>query len=146
MTSTYRYIAEDSAGRPTVVLADDHVRVLARVRQILSPSYEVIAMVEDGWKAVQVVAKFHPDVAVLDILMPRLDGLEAAREIREMRCQTSIVFLTVQEDEDYITAALAAGAKGYVVKSRLQFDLVKAIEDALLGRIFVSSRHPPSTR
>lgn len=137
---------KDTIVHPTVVLADDHARVLVRVRKILSPAYDVIAMVEDGWKAVQVVAKFHPDVAILDILMPRLDGLEAAREIREMRCQTSIVFLTVQEDEDYITAALAAGAKGYVVKSRLQFDLVKAIEDALLGRIFVSSRRPPSTR
>ena len=137
---------KDIVVHPTVVLADDHARVLVRVTRILSPAYNVIATVEDGWKAVQSIATFLPDVAVLDISMPRLDGLEAARELRQMRCRTSIVFLTVHEDEDYITAALAAGAKGYVVKSRLQFDLVRAIEDALVGRIFVSSQRPTSGR
>jgi DNA-binding NarL/FixJ family response regulator len=106
MIETHSDRAKMDDVHPRVVLADDHARVLARVQQLLSPASDVIAMVRDGWQAVEVVAKCRPDVAILDISMPRLDGLGAAREIRERQCKSPIVFLTVHEDEDYIVAAL----------------------------------------
>jgi len=126
-------------GHPTVVLADDNDRVLLRVCRLLSPAYEVIEMVGDGSKAADAIKRFDPDVAVLDISMPGLDGLGVVRELRRERCRTRIVFLTIHEHEDYISAAIASGADGYVLKRRMRSELIHAIEEALAGRRFVSS-------
>jgi len=120
-----------------VVLADDHHAVLAEVRQELGEEFEIVAAVEDGGKAVEAVRRLDPDVLVLDISMPVLNGLQAASRLQADNCRTKIVFLTIHEDPDFLKAALSAGASGYVTKSRLS-DLVPAIREALLGRTFVS--------
>ena len=128
----------------TAVLADDHAAVLEKASRCLSPVCEILAAVSDGSAAVEAIIRLHPDIAVLDIAMPRLNGIEVAREVKLQGCDTKVVFLTVQEDEDYISAALETGALGYVLKGRMRSDLLHAIENAVAGVIFISSRpvHP----
>jgi len=121
-----------------VVLADDHQAVLAKVRAVLGEDFEVVDAVADGSQAVEAVLALDPDVLVTDISMPSLDGLQVAKRLQSAHCRTKIVFLTVHEDQDFVAAALHAGASGYVTKSRLATDLIPAIREALLGRTFVS--------
>jgi DNA-binding NarL/FixJ family response regulator len=127
---------------PTVVLADDNAAILEHISRILTPNYSILAAVPNGQSAVAAVVKFRPDVAVLDIAMPELDGFEAARQIRQNSTSTQIVFLTMYDDRDYVSAALQAGVLGYVLKSLMLSDLIPAIENALAGHVFVSSRQP----
>jgi DNA-binding NarL/FixJ family response regulator len=121
-----------------VVLADDHLAVLARVRRTLAEEFEVIATADDGNQAVATVLALDPDVLVTDISMPTLDGLQVAKRLQAAHCRAKIVFLTVHEDQDFVTAAFDAGASAYVTKLRLAIDLVPAIREALLGHTFVS--------
>ena len=120
-----------------VVLADDHQAVVARVRRTLCDDFEVITAVGDGLQAVDAVLQLDPDVLVMDISMPVLDGLQAAKRLQKTHCRAKIVFLTIHEDHDFVAAALSAGASGYVTKARLATDLIPAIREALLGHTFV---------
>lgn len=121
-----------------VVLADDHTAVLTKVRGVLSQEFEVIAEVENGQKAVDAVLLLDPDVLVIDISMPVLDGLQAAGRLQKAGSRAKIIFLTIHEDHDFVTAALSAGASGYVTKLHVANDLIPAIRSALQGQIFVS--------
>jgi DNA-binding NarL/FixJ family response regulator len=121
-----------------VVLADNHQEVVARVRRTLGEDFDVIGTVEDGNQAVDAVRLLDADVLVVDISMPISNGLEAAKRLVEARSRVKIVFLTIHEDQDFVTAAMSAGAVGYVTKSRLSADLVPAIREALQGRNFIS--------
>jgi DNA-binding NarL/FixJ family response regulator len=125
--------------RPTIVLADDHADLLPLLWQLLTPGYNVLEAVHDGLTAVDAVLRLKPDIAVLDIAMPRLDGFGVAREMRRCSCQTRIVFLTLSDDNDYISAAFQFGALGYVLKPLIHSDLIPAIENALAGHVFVSA-------
>jgi DNA-binding NarL/FixJ family response regulator len=125
-------------GKVRVLLADDHDALLARVRSILCKEFEVVGTVDNGRDAVAEVRRLDPDVLVMDICMPILDGLQAAAQLRRKPCRTKVVFLTVHEDQDYVDAAFAAGASGYVTKSHVASDLVPAIREALDGHMFVS--------
>jgi|SRR5215469_939448 len=125
--------------RPTVILADDHAGILENASRLLASNYDILATVSDGRKAVEAVLRLSPDVAVLDVAMPELDGFGAAREVKQNWSDTRIVFLTVHDDQDFIAAALASGVNGYVLKPFMQTDLILAIEDALEGRVFVST-------
>jgi DNA-binding NarL/FixJ family response regulator len=121
-----------------VVVADDHPEMIVKVRRTLNEGFEVIDVVEDGNQAVDAVLIMDADVLVIDISMPVLDGLQAAKRLRKANCRAKIVFLTMHEDPDYVAAALSTGASGYVTKGRLTSDLVHAIHEALLGHVFVS--------
>ena len=121
-----------------VVLADDHQAVMAKVRGVLGEDFEVVAAVADGSQAVDAVLRLDPDVLVIDISMPVLDGLQAAARLQTAHCRAKIIFLTIHEDQDYVAAALHVGAFGYVTKSRLATDLILAIRTALRGQTFVS--------
>lgn len=125
-------------GRPRVLLADDHADFLAAAAGVLEPEFEIVATVADGQSVLGETSRLHPDLLVLDIGMPMLNGIEAARRLRAAGSQARIVFLTVHDDGDYVRAALAASALGYVVKSRLASDLSLAVREALAGRSFVS--------
>ena len=121
-----------------VVLADDHPAVLAKVRGVLGEQFEIVDAVADGNQALDAVLMLDPDVLVIDISMPVVDGLQAAKRLQQAHCRAKVVFLTIHEDHDFVTAALSAGASGYVTKARLSTDLVPAIRAALQGHTFVS--------
>jgi len=119
--------------RPRILLADDHPGVLERVSAILSVDFAVVGAVGDGRAAVDEALRLEPDLVVMDIMMPELDGLHAARELRQQGSQAKVIFLTVQTDEESLSAAQESGAVAYVQKSRMNSDLVPAIEQALMG-------------
>jgi DNA-binding NarL/FixJ family response regulator len=124
--------------RVRVLLADDHADFLAAAVRLLGSEYEVVAAVGDGQAVLDEAARLEPDVLVLDISMPVLNGIEAARRLTAAGSGAKVVFLTVHQDPDSVRAALAAGAQGYVVKCRLVSDLPLALRDVLAGRSFVS--------
>jgi len=122
-----------------VLLSDDNIQILEYVRDFLSANCcEVVGTATDGQAALGAAAQLQPDVVVLDVSMPVLNGLEAAKRILEASPSLRIVFLTVEKDRDTCSAALEAGACGYVLKPRLATDLLPAIELAKDGRRFVS--------
>jgi len=130
-------------GKIRVLLADDHETVLARIRSLLCKDFEVVGTVDNGRDAVAEVRRLDPDVLVIDISMPVMDGLQAASQLHRRSCRTKVVFLTVHEDRDYVDAALAVGASGYVTKSHVTSDLVPAIREAIDGHTYVSKSIKP---
>jgi DNA-binding NarL/FixJ family response regulator len=127
-----------AAKHPRILLADDHPAMLALTADALADECMVVGSVGDGRELLAEAERLHPDVIVLDVTMPRLDGIEAARQLLRFDQPARIVFLTVHEDADYARAALDAGGLGYVVKTRLASDLVPAIRAALADQSFVS--------
>ncbi len=124
--------------RVSVLLADDHEDFLATAVRHLEPHFDVLKAVSNGEALLDQAAKLEPGLVVLDISMPVLSGIEAARRLKAAGSPARIVFLTMHADSDYVRAALETGALGYVVKSRLATDLLPCIREALAGRPFVS--------
>jgi DNA-binding NarL/FixJ family response regulator len=122
-----------------VVLADDHQQMIATVCQTLGEEFEVVTTVENGKQAVDAVLRLNPDVLVIDISMPVLNGLEAAKQLQTANSRAKIIFLTIYESRDFLDAAFSAGASGYVTKGRLSTDLIPAIHEAMLERTFISA-------
>ena len=127
-----------AASKPRILLADDHPALLAETASLLQRDHEVVGTAANGLELLDQVKRLHPNVIVLDISMPRIDGFEAARRLKASGFRGKLVFLTVWEDADFAREALALGADAYVVKSRLASDLVGAISEALAERHFVS--------
>jgi len=124
-----------------ILLADDHVMVRQGLRILLEQAgMRVIGEASDGQEALRLAHEHMPDVAVLDLAMPALNGLETARRLREILPQTKIVLLTMYTEEPYVLEALQAGVVGYVLKTQAAGDIVQAIRDALQGAIYLSSR------
>jgi DNA-binding NarL/FixJ family response regulator len=128
--------------RIRVLLADDHEEVLARVRVVLGHDFDIVCAVNNGRDAVKETERLDPDVLVIDISMPLLNGLQAASQLQEANHRTKIVFLTVHEDPDFIAAALAAGASAYVTKEDVTTDLLPAIYEVLQGGTYISQSIP----
>ncbi len=126
-------------GKITIVLADDHAVVRAGIKALLSrePDMEVVGEAATGQEAVEAVRRLRPQVAVLDISMPEMDGLEATRAIRNLGLPTQVVILTVHAQDEYLLQAIQAGACGYVVKSATDTDLVEAVRLAARGQVFL---------
>jgi len=124
----------------SVLLADDNDELLAEIRQLLGDEFEIIGTVTNGQDAVEAVLRFDPDVVVLDMAMPILDGIQAASRIRESNARTKTLFLTIQENVEYVSAAFAAGASGYVTKRSLLSDLARAIREVAEGHTFSPHR------
>ncbi|WP_329139150.1 response regulator transcription factor [Streptomyces sp. NBC_01476] len=122
-----------------ILLADDHQLVRRGVRLILDsePDLTVVAEAGDGAEAVEAAREHHPDLAVLDIAMPRLTGLQAARELARVQPGVRILMLTMYDNEQYFFEALAAGASGYVLKSVADRDLVEACRATVRGEPFL---------
>ncbi len=124
--------------RVRILLADDHTEMLKRVVHLLQSDFEVVGAVNDGQALLEAASQLRPDVVVLDISMPLMNGLEAADRLRKAGSRAKVVFLTVHEEPDFVHESLARGGLCYVVKPRLTSDLVPAIKEALANRSFVS--------
>jgi DNA-binding NarL/FixJ family response regulator len=120
--------------RIRVLLADDHKAMLDRVAGLLATEFNVVGAVTDGQQALDAARELKPDVLVLDISMPVMNGIETARRLKEIGSELPIVFLTVHDDPDFAREALEAGALGYVIKQRITSDLVAAIKKAHASR------------
>lgn len=135
---------------PRVLLADDSLEMHRRVRELLREDFEVVGSVQNGQEAIQAVSLLNPDLIVLDISMPELNGFQVASQLRESGSKIKVIILTMHEDQDYIEAAFSAGARGYVCKSRVATDLIPALQAALRGEEFTSpfneGQHEITTR
>lgn len=124
-----------------LLLADDHRLVRESLRTLLErEGYEVVAEANDGREAVSLAGELDPDLAVLDVAMPELNGLEAARRLQQAAPRTRTVLLTMHEEEQYVAEALAAGVKGYVLKSQVAHDLLRALDEVAQGSVYLSPR------
>jgi DNA-binding NarL/FixJ family response regulator len=126
-----------SDSRQTIVFADDHLGILEAAYALLQPAYNVVRAATGGKEAVHWIMNLRPDLAVLDICMPDLDGFAAARTLNLAGTRTRILFVTEIEDEDYIREARIL-VYGFVLKRRLALDLVPALSSASAGTFFLS--------
>jgi DNA-binding NarL/FixJ family response regulator len=127
-------------GRVRILLADDHTLVRQGLRKLLEerPDWEVIAEAGDGREAVRLAEQHKPDVAILDVAMPLLNGIEATRQITRRVPGTRVLVLSMHADEAYVTQILQAGATGYLLKDSADVDLLKAVGEAARGKSFFS--------
>src|SRR5215469_8240755 len=125
--------------RVRIVLADDHVLVRQGLRSLLErEGCQVLAEASDGLQALREVDSHKPDIAVLDITMPSLNGLDAAREVARTFPKTKTILLTQHDEDQYVLKALEAGVSGYVLKSQVAGDLLDAIHNISKGQIYLS--------
>ena len=122
----------------SIVLADDNASVLADLREELDDDFRIVGTAANGDEAIREVLRLDPDVVVLDITMPVLTGLQVASRLQQEHPRTKVVFLTIHEEPEYISAGFSAGALGYVTKRRLSSDLSLAIREVFEGRKFLS--------
>jgi DNA-binding NarL/FixJ family response regulator len=140
--------------RSTVLLADDHALVVEGLARLLSTEFDVVGTALDGRNVLAEAERLKPDVVVLDLGMPELNGIEAARRLAKILPSTKIVFVTQQLSPEYLRAAFAAGARAYVAKQSAASELIAAIRTAIAGRFYVTplaggdgvgtSNHDPS--
>lgn len=135
----HQFQVGEAMKRPRVLLADDHKEMRDRVTRHLEVEFDVLDAVADGRMLLDAASRLNPDVCLLDISMPSLNGIETAIQLKQRGSKAKVLFLTIHEDVDFLEAALRTGASGYVLKRRMTSDLRQAIRDALAGKTFVSS-------
>ncbi len=126
--------------RPRVLLADDHTLLLGAFRKLLEPECEVVGAVENGRALLDSARELRPDVVVVDISMPLLNGLDAGRQLKQLLPGARLIFLTMNEDPDLVAEALRIGASGYLLKNSAASELVLAIREAMDGKTYVTPR------
>jgi two-component system response regulator NreC len=123
----------------TVVLADDHLLVREGIRMLLErEKFEILGEAADGLEAIRLVQQHQPDVTILDLAMPAVNGITAVGEIRRVSPRTKTILLTMHTEEHYILEALRAGVKGYVWKSQAAEQLLQAVRDVCAGGVYLS--------
>jgi two-component system response regulator NreC len=122
-----------------ILLADDHAMVREGLRAFLEKQgFQIVAEASDGLEVLRSVEKTAPDVAVIDISMPVLNGVDAARELKKSSPKTKVILLTQHDEDQYVSESLRAGVKGYVLKNQAAEDLVHAIQEVCRGSIYLS--------
>ena len=125
--------------RPRILMADDHVMLLDAFRALLEPQFDVVGTVTDGRMLLEEFSRLHPDVVLLDIAMPLLNGLDAGRQLKAQRKSVKLIYLTMNPDPDLAGEALRLGASGYVLKSSAAHELKQAIHEVLRGRSYITT-------
>lgn len=129
-----------NTGKPRLLLADDHAIVVDGLRRLLEPNFELVGTVGDGWALLESAEKLKPEVIVVDVSMPLLNGIEAVRRLKKVCPRCRVVVLSMHEDVQIAAEALRAGASGYVLKHSAAETLSHAISEVLKGHTFVSPR------
>jgi DNA-binding NarL/FixJ family response regulator len=124
--------------RTRVLLADDHRMLLDALKELLEPKYEVVGLVSDGRAVLKVAEKVRPDVVVLDIAMPQLNGLDAGRQLKHAMPGVKLIFMTMNEDPYMVGEAFRAGASAFLLKRAAGLELEEAITEVLKGRSYVT--------
>ena len=122
-----------------VLLVDDHVMVLEGFKRLIEDQCEVVGMVEDGRTLLEVAPKLKPDIITMDISMPWLNGLDAARRLKKEMPDVKIIFLTMHADVAYVREAFAAGASGFLMKRSAGTELLQAIQAVSYGQYYITS-------
>ena len=123
---------------PRVMLADDHTMLIEAFRKLLEPRFEVVGTVSDGRALLELAPVLRPDVLVLDISMPLMNGMEAGRKLQSMMPAIKLIYLTMNEDPEIALEAMRSGAAGYLLKKSAASELFQAIQAALRGRRYVT--------
>ncbi len=123
---------------PRIVIADDHTLIAEACKKVLEPEYEVVATVGDGRALVRAAAELTPNLVIVDVAMPVLNGLDAGQQIKALLPSIKIVFLTVNHDPDLAAEAFRRGASGYLLKSCAASELIVAVREVLRGRSYLS--------
>jgi DNA-binding NarL/FixJ family response regulator len=124
--------------RTTILLADDHTMIRDGLRKLLEPEYEVIGCVGDGRALVKAAVDLKPDLVLVDVGMPLLNGLEAGREVKRLKPRIKLIFLTMNPDPEVASEALRIGASGYLLKNSPGEELLQAVHNAIRGTSFVT--------
>jgi DNA-binding NarL/FixJ family response regulator len=122
-----------------IIAADDNHKMLAQIVLLLRTEFDVVATATDGIAALECIQQYKPDVAVLDVVMPRINGIELTRTLCQNGHSTHVIICSVENDEETIEAARGAGALGYVFKPRMARDLIAAVKSVAAGRPFTSA-------
>lgn len=130
--------------RARILVADDHSIILAGVRSLVEPEFELVGVVGDGRALVEAAQKLRPDLIIVDIGMPLLNGMDATKQIRKAWPDAKLLFLTMHANLMYLRAAMRAGASGYVLKSSAAEELRPAIRKILKGQVYVSAQFGPN--
>ena len=123
---------------PRILLADDHTLLVEAFRKLLESAYDVVGTVGDGHALLDAAPALKPDVVLIDVAMPRLNGLEAGRRLKQMMPAVKLIFLTMNEDPDLAVEAMRNGASGYLLKTSATSELFHAIQAALEGKSYVT--------
>ncbi len=124
--------------RPRVLLADDHTLVLDGFRKLLEDRCEVVGVAEDGRTLLRMAQELQPDIVTLDISMPQLNGVDAARKLKKILPRTKLIFVTMHADPAYVNEAFKAGASGYLLKRSAGSELLQAIQSVMDGQCYVT--------
>jgi DNA-binding NarL/FixJ family response regulator len=124
--------------RPRILLADDHTLFVEALQKVLEPEFELVGSVGDGRALLEAAPRLKPEVILLDLSMPLLNGIDAAHQLRRLVPEAKLVFLSMHGDPTYVTEAFRAGASSYVLKRASAMELVQAIRTALRGQLYVS--------
>jgi DNA-binding NarL/FixJ family response regulator len=126
--------------RTRVLLADDHQMLADALKGVLEPKFEVVGTVRDGRELVEATAKLKPEVVVVDVAMPRLNGLDAARQIKQNMPEVKLIFMTMNEDPELVGETFRAGGSGFLLKQAAAFELTAAIDKVVKGGSYVTPR------
>lgn len=137
-TAPVRLDTRETASKPRVLIADDHKLVLEGIKRIVESECTVAGVATTGQEILAMVRDLRPDVVLLDMALPLLNGIEVARKLKAMQSTAKIVFVTMQVKRDYVREAFDAGASGYVAKQAAASDLLAAIREVLHGHFYLS--------
>jgi DNA-binding NarL/FixJ family response regulator len=130
--------SKEMPGHPRVLLADDHTLMLEGIRLMLEPEFELVGSAEDGQALLAAARKLSPNIILLDISMPLLNGIDAAVQLRKILPSAKLIFVTMHADPEYVTEAFRAGASGYLLKRAAASELLTAVREVLKGNHYVS--------
>ncbi|HEY5775153.1 MAG TPA: response regulator transcription factor [Xanthomonadales bacterium] len=126
--------------RPRILLADDHTLLLEAFSKLLESKYEIVGTATDGRKMLSMVSKLKPDVVLMDIAMPNMNGFDAGEKLKKLLPEVKLVFLTVNEDPEMVTEAFRIGANGYLLKNSASSELFQAVDAVLNSKNYVTPK------